>query len=132
MAPMARKQSRKQAPPAAERGRSPSGDAGGRADRGRWSSRRKTEVVLRILRGEELDALSRELGISTARLSAWRDGALAGIQAALKSRQPDHRDDAIQRLKAKVGDQTMAIELLEEKIEILEDGLGPPSRRSSS
>ena len=85
-----------------------------------------------MLRGEELDALSRELGISTARLSAWRDDALAGMQAALKSRLPDYRDEQIQRLKAKVGDQTMAIELLEEKIEILEDGLGPPSRRSSS
>jgi hypothetical protein len=38
--------------------RAPSGE------RGRWSSRRKTEVVLRALRGEDLDALSRELGVT--------------------------------------------------------------------
>ena len=38
--------------------RAPSGD------RGRWSSRRKMEVVLRALRGEDLDALSRELRVT--------------------------------------------------------------------
>ena len=31
-------------------------------ERGRWSARQKLEVVLRVLRGEDLDALSRELG----------------------------------------------------------------------
>lgn len=31
-------------------------------ERGRWSSQRKMEVALRSLRGEDLDALSRELG----------------------------------------------------------------------
>ncbi|MHB8333217.1 MAG: hypothetical protein ACYDEA_13660 [Candidatus Dormibacteria bacterium] len=36
------------------------GEGGGAGDRGRWSSRRKMEVVLRILRGEDLDSLSRE------------------------------------------------------------------------
>ncbi len=30
-------------------------------ERGRWSSPRKTDVVLRLLRGEDLDALAREL-----------------------------------------------------------------------
>ena len=49
----------------------------------------------------------------------------------MKTREPDHRDEEIQRLKAKVGDQTMTIELLEDKIEILEDGLRPQPRRSS-
>ena len=33
-------------------------------ERGGWSSRRKTEAVLRVLRGEALDALSRELGVT--------------------------------------------------------------------
>jgi len=35
-----------------------------REDRGRWSSRKKREVVLRILGGEDLDALSRELRVA--------------------------------------------------------------------
>ena len=42
-------------------------------DRGRFSARRKTEAVLRLLRGEDLDTLSRELGVTAATLSAWRD-----------------------------------------------------------
>ena len=41
-------------------------------DRGRFSARRKTETVLRLLRGEDLELLSRELGVTAATLSAWR------------------------------------------------------------
>jgi transposase-like protein len=58
-------------------GRSPTAGSASREDRRRWSSRRKTEVVLRILRGETLDALSRELGVSPGRLAEWRDEAIA-------------------------------------------------------
>jgi len=112
-------------------GRSPTAGSASRQDKGRWSSRRKTEVVLRLLRGETLDALSRELGVSPGRLAEWRDEAIAAMQAGLQSREPDHRDGFIHDLKAKVGDQAMQIELLEKKIEILEDGLRPPPRRPS-
>jgi predicted RNase H-like nuclease (RuvC/YqgF family) len=112
-------------------GRSPTAGSASRQDKGRWSSRRKTEAVLRLLRGETLDALSRELGVSSARLAEWRDEAIAAMQAGLQSREPDHRDGFIHDLKAKVGDQAMQIELLERKIEILEDGLRPPPRRPS-
>lgn len=129
---MARKQQQHgRRSPTAKRGRSPSAAVGERPDRGRWSSRRKLEVVLRLRRGEELDAVSRQIGVSTARLAQWRDAFLAGGQAALKSRDPDVRDEAIQRLKAKVGELTMTNELPEEKIEILEGGLRPRPRRSS-
>ena len=38
-------------------------------DRGRFSAKRKTEAVLRLLRGEDLEALSRELGVTAATLS---------------------------------------------------------------
>ena len=38
-------------------------------ERGRWSSRRKTEVVLRVLRGEDRDALSRELGVTAGAIA---------------------------------------------------------------
>ncbi len=87
------------------------------------------EAVLRILRGEDLDALSRELGVSSGRVAQWRDDCLAGGQANLKSRQPDVRDEENRRLKRKVGELTMDAELLEEKIARLESGLGPPPRR---
>ncbi len=90
------KKQRHKTPSAAKRARSASGaDEGDRQDKGRWSSRRKTEVVLRLFRGETLDAHSRELGVTPGKLAEWRDGALAGMQAGLHSREPDHRDGFI-------------------------------------
>jgi transposase-like protein len=84
------------------------------SERGRWSSRRKTEVVLRALRGEDLDALSRELGVTAGTIAHWRDQFLVGGQAAVKSRPVDERDDELGRLRAKIGELTMANELLVE------------------
>jgi transposase-like protein len=81
-------------------------------DRGRFSARRKTDAVLKLLRGEGLELLSRELGVTAATLSSWREDFLAGGQAALKSRPTDERDDEIARLRAKVGELTMDNELL--------------------
>jgi hypothetical protein len=84
-------------------------------ERGRWSSRRKQEVVLRVLRGEDLDSLSRELGMTAGTIAHWRDQFLAGGQAAVKSRPADERDDELGRLRAKIGELTMANELLRER-----------------
>ena len=39
----------------------------------RWSAVRKREIVLRLLRGESLDAVSREIGVEVYRLERWRD-----------------------------------------------------------
>jgi transposase-like protein len=68
-----------------------------------------------VLRGEDLDALSRELGVTAATLAGWRDQFLAGGQAAVRSRPSDERDEEIARLRAKVGEITMANELLLER-----------------
>ena len=87
----------------------------GRGERGRWSSRRKLEVVLRVLRGEDLDALSRELGVTAGVIAQWRDQVLAAGQVAVRSRPADERDDEIARLRAKVGELTMDNELLRER-----------------
>jgi transposase-like protein len=80
--------------------------------RRRFSSPRKTAAVLRLLRGDDLELLSPELGVTVATLSQWRDDFLAGGQAALKSRPTDERDDEIVRLRAKVGELAMDDELL--------------------
>jgi len=55
----------------------------------RWSANRKKEVVLRLMRGEPVDALSRELGIEIYRLEEWHQKALQGIKTALKAREGD-------------------------------------------
>ena len=81
-------------------------------ERGRFSAPRKAATVLRLLRGESLELLAREQGVTAATLSGWRDDFLAGGQAALKSRPADDRDEEIARLRAKVGGLTMDNELL--------------------
>jgi transposase-like protein len=98
--------------------------------RRRMSARRKQEAVLRLLRGEDMELLARRLGVTAAELSGWREAFLAGGEAALKSRPADSRDDEIGRLKEKVGDLTMANELLGAKIERLEIGRPLARRRS--
>jgi hypothetical protein len=96
----------------------------------RMSARRKRETVLRLLRGEDLELVSRELGVTAAELSGWRDAFLAGGEASLKSRPADARDAEIGRLKEKVGELTMANELLGAKIGRLETGRPLARRRS--
>jgi hypothetical protein len=94
------------------------------------SARRKQSAVLRLLRGEDLELVSREVGVMAAELAAWRDAFLGAGEASLKTRPADGRDAEIGRLKAKVGDLTMANELLATKIEHLETGRPLPRRRS--
>jgi len=125
--------SKKDSSPAAPEGaRRATGGAAGDAvaDRGRFSSRRKTEAVLRLLRAETLDAVSRELGVGGATLGQWRDQFLTGGQSALKSRDADARDAEIQRLRAKVGEITMDNELLRERARAAETGHPLAPRRS--
>ena len=98
--------------------------------RRRMSARRKQDAVLRLLRGEDLELLSRELGVTAAELSGWREAFLAGGEASLKSRPADARDAEIGRLQAKVGELTMTTELLEAKIERLETHRPLGRRRS--
>src|ERR687897_2486140 len=112
----------------AERAHHAGGDGPRPEPRRRMSPRRKQETVLRLLRGEDLELLSRELGVTAAELSGWRDQFLAAGEASLKSRPTDARDAEIDRLQAKVGELTMTTELLEAKIERLE-GHRPSARR---
>ena len=103
--------------------------AGGPPTR-RFSAKRKLRAVSRLLRGEPLELLARELNVTAARLSQWRERALLAAEAALKERERDDRDDEIARLKGKVGEMTMETELLREKIARLEAG-APLARRRS-
>jgi len=113
--------------------RATGGVPGGRAeDRGRFSSQRKMEAVLRLIRGESLDALSRELGVTGATLGEWREKFCSGGQSALKSRPADERDDEIQRLRAKIGEITMANELLRDRARAAEAAHPFAPRRSRS
>lgn len=113
---------------ASERAHHAGGDGPVPGPRPRMSARRKQGAVLRLLKGEPIELVSRELGATAADLAAWRDAFLAAGEASLRTRPADDRDAEIARLKGKVGDLTMANELLGVKIERLEGGR-PLARR---
>jgi transposase len=99
------------------------GDAGpGLGRSGRMSRARKREAVLRLLRGEDLETVSRALGVTAAALSGWRDAFLAAGEAALATRAGSGEELAAERLKAKLGEALIERDLLQEKIAVLETG----------
>ena len=95
---------------------------GGPGARGRFSSKKKLQAVLRLLQGESLDTLSRELKINAGTLSAWRDSALNASLVALKSKPSDGRDVEIKELKTLIGDLTLRLEVSREAVTRLRAG----------
>jgi transposase-like protein len=84
------------------------------------SRRRKTAAVLRLLRGEDLETVSRSLGVTAATLSGWRDSFLAAGEAVLTGKPATGEELQSERLKAKLGAALIERDLLQEKIAILE------------
>ena len=70
-------------------------------ERGRYSSRRKMEAVVRVLRSEDLDSNSHELGVTAATLSEWRDDFLTVGHAGL-IRPADEAEDRSRELEVRV------------------------------
>jgi transposase len=101
-----------------------------RDSRSRWSAKRNYAAILRLLRGEDLETPSRELGVTAATLSGWREQFLQGGAANLKPAKPRSRNEETQRLKSLVADLSMSNELLREKIHRMEAGRPLVWRRS--
>jgi transposase len=97
----------------------------------RWSAARKRDVVLRLLRGESIEAVSRQIGIEPFRLEQWRERALAALDSALKERPEDDPLQAgLGAAYKRLGELGMENELLREKIVRMEGGL--PFHRARS
>lgn len=97
--------------------------------KGRWSVGRKRGLVLRLLRGESLDLISRETGVEIYRLEKWLDRALSGIDASLREREGDPVQGELDAAMKRLGEVSMENELLWKRIR---EKTGPlPKRRSS-
>ena len=96
----------------------------------RWSAGRKRDVVLRLLRGESLEALSRELSVEIYRLEAWRERALAGLELGVKDRHGEPAAEALDAATRHSGELSMENELLRERARALERHLPLPMRRA--
>ncbi|MEX3582851.1 MAG: hypothetical protein VB137_09965 [Burkholderia sp.] len=86
--------------------------------------------VLRLRRGESIDPVSREVGVTIAEREQWRELALAGIEAGLKSRQTDPLEVKLKEAVHRVGELTMEVEML--RMERERQERRPLSVRSSS
>ena len=105
-------------PGGAERPQGSGAAAPGRG--GRMSRQRKMAAVLRLLRGEDLEQVSRSLGVTAATLTGWRDAFVAAGEAALTTKPATGEDLESDRLKARLGAALLERDLLEEKIAVLE------------
>ena len=94
----------------------------------RWSARRKEEVVLRLLRGESLDALARETGQAAGTLSAWREEFLAAGREGLKARSAPVEDRRLAEAQRKIGELSMDLDIAKALLEEVEHRPRRPRR----
>lgn len=95
----------------------------------RWTAKRRSALVLEILRGDtSVVEAARKHGSTVAEIEDWRDRFLAGAENALRSRPLDeeaHKEREIKRLKQKVGALVMDLDILKEAVK------GHPSLRQT-
>lgn len=86
--------------------------------RKRWTAKRRVALVLELLRGDTSVAeAARKHGLTVAELEEWHERFLAGAENALRSRPADEegqKDREIKRLKQKVGELVMDVDILKE------------------
>ena len=104
--------------------------AGALAPGQRWSASRKRDVVVRLLRGESLDTVSREVGVELYRLEAWKTRALAGLELGLKAQAGEPLAAELDAAKRHIGELSMENELLRERARAAERRLPLTTRRS--
>ena len=78
----------------------------------RWSASRKKDVVMRLLRGEKVDDVSREVGVAMSMLEEWRVAVVEGMDVSLKSHKDHPLQEELDRAKKKIGELSMENELL--------------------
>jgi transposase-like protein len=84
----------------------------------RWTTKRRSALVLEILRGDTTAAeAARKHGLTVAEVEDWKERFLSGAENALRSKPLDEeaqKDAEIKRLKQKVGELVMDMDILKE------------------
>jgi transposase-like protein len=84
----------------------------------RWTTKRRSALVLEILRGDTTAAeAARKHGLTVAEVDDWKERFLSGAENALRSKPLDEealKDAQIKRLKQKVGELVMDMDILKE------------------
>jgi transposase-like protein len=84
----------------------------------RWTAKRRAALVLSLLKGETTAAdAARRHGLKVAEVEEWRERFLLGAENALRARPKEEaalREEEVNRLKRKVGELTMDLDILRE------------------
>jgi len=84
----------------------------------RWTTKRKAALVLSIIKGEtSTQQAARQHGITVAELEDWKERFLLAAENALRARPKDEealREEQIKKLKQKIGDLVMDMDILKE------------------
>ncbi|MBU4485000.1 hypothetical protein KKA47_06230 [bacterium] len=79
----------------------------------RWGAKQKTELILRLLRGESVDVLSREESVPMSTITEWRDQFLEAGTSGFK--RMSHRDVKLAESQRLIGKLQMELELYKKK-----------------
>ena len=83
----------------------------------RWTAKRRAALMISLLKGETTAVEARRHGLKVAEVEGWRDRFLLGAENALRARQMEDealREEEVNRLKRKVGELTMDLDILRE------------------
>jgi transposase len=94
------------------------------------SRQRERDAVLRLLQGNDLEALSRGLGVAAATLSGWRDTFLGRRRGQPGNTSHRGEDLERERLKTRLGEMLLRQGVLEAKIAAAQSGRPLARRRS--
>jgi hypothetical protein len=87
----------------------------------RWTARRRIALVLSILKGEvTAEESARRHGLAISEIEDWKERMLMAAHNALRSRPRDEdamKDEQIRRLKQKVGELVLDVDLLKEALQ---------------
>ena len=86
----------------------------------RWTAKRRSALVLSILRGEtSAQEAARKHGLTVAEIEDWQDRFLSGAENSLRAKPRDDetlREEELKRLKQKVGELVMDNDILKEAV----------------
>lgn len=78
----------------------------------RMTAAKKEALVLRLLRGEDMESVSRQSGVPLHRLNDWREAYSRGGREGLKARPGDPLDTELRQARDLIARQALELEIL--------------------
>jgi len=86
----------------------------------RWTTKRKAALVVSVIKGEtSIQEAARKHGLTVAELEDWKERFFLGAENALRARPKDDEalcEEQIKKLKQKIGEMVMDMDIMREAI----------------